>query len=137
MLRQETAARKLAPKTVAIFADPVFGKDDVRLIVAKQKDAAKIPRHPRGNRFARAAPAHDEPKALEGPQITRLPFSRREANSILAWASPDKTYVALDFEANRANATSSALLQFRIIHFATHGWLNSDRPELRRGALSG
>ena len=37
---------------------------------------------------------------------------------------------ALDFRANRATAMSDELGRYRIIHFATHGLLNSEHPEL-------
>jgi CHAT domain-containing protein len=43
---------------------------------------------------------------------------------------------ATDFQANRANATSGELSHYRIIHFATHGLLNSERPELSGLVLS-
>jgi CHAT domain-containing protein len=36
----------------------------------------------------------------------------------------------LDFAANRESATSAQLSQYRYIHFATHGLLNSVHPEL-------
>ena len=36
----------------------------------------------------------------------------------------------MDFRANRETATSAELSQYRIIHFATHGLLNAERPEL-------
>jgi len=37
---------------------------------------------------------------------------------------------ALDFSASRATAQSQELSQYRILHFATHGLLNSRHPEL-------
>lgn len=43
---------------------------------------------------------------------------------------------ALDFEANRATATSAELGQYRYVHFATHGFLNSANPELSGIVLS-
>ena len=43
---------------------------------------------------------------------------------------------AVDFKANRPTATSSELTQYRIIHFATHGLLNSQHPELSGVILS-
>jgi CHAT domain-containing protein len=43
---------------------------------------------------------------------------------------------ALDFQASRATATSQALGQYRIIHFATHGLLDSEHPELSGLVLS-
>src|SRR5262249_47940246 len=53
-----------------------------------------------------------------------------EADEIFA-LSPDGTNLkALDFTASRATAVSRHLSQYRIIHFATHGLLNSLHPEL-------
>jgi CHAT domain-containing protein len=43
---------------------------------------------------------------------------------------------ALDFQANRATATSAQLSQYRYIHFATHGLADSERPELSTILLS-
>ena len=42
----------------------------------------------------------------------------------------------MDFDANRASVTSALLAQYRIIHLATHGLLNSDYPELSGIVLS-
>ncbi|HQR36473.1 MAG TPA: CHAT domain-containing protein, partial [Blastocatellia bacterium] len=60
----------------------------------------------------------------------RLPFSREEADTILSFAPNGKGFKALSFAANRTTATSSELAQYRIVHFATHGLLNSEHPEL-------
>jgi CHAT domain-containing protein len=43
---------------------------------------------------------------------------------------------ALDFDASMATATSPALGDYRIVHFATHGLLNSRHPELSGLVLS-
>ena len=45
-------------------------------------------------------------------------------------------FEALDFRANRATATSDELSNYRIVHFATHGLLNSEHPELSGLVLS-
>ena len=42
----------------------------------------------------------------------------------------------LDFAASLSNATSEDLSQYRIVHFATHGILNSRHPELSGIVLS-
>jgi CHAT domain-containing protein len=44
--------------------------------------------------------------------------------------------MAVDFKANRSLATSSDLSHYKIVHFATHGILNSDHPELSGLVLS-
>jgi CHAT domain-containing protein len=43
---------------------------------------------------------------------------------------------ALDFEASKATATGGRLSQYRIVHFATHGLINSRHPELSGIVLS-
>lgn len=57
----------------------------------------------------------------------RLPFTRREAEAIGKLA-PD-ALSALGFAATRELALSPALADFRIVHFATHGLVDSRRPE--------
>ena len=43
---------------------------------------------------------------------------------------------AVDFAANRALATSTEIGQYRIVHFATHGLINNQHPELSGIVLS-
>ena len=43
---------------------------------------------------------------------------------------------ALDFAASRETATSRELEQYRIVHFATHGLLDNEHPELSGLVLS-
>jgi CHAT domain-containing protein len=69
-------------------------------------------------------------------RIPRLPGTRVEAEEILSLVPPTERKQALDFSASRAAATSEELAQYRIIHFATHGFLNSVHPELSGIVLS-
>ncbi|HEX6718004.1 MAG TPA: CHAT domain-containing protein [Pyrinomonadaceae bacterium] len=66
----------------------------------------------------------------------RLRFSREEANQIMKFASRNNSLEALDFSASRANATSTELQNYRIVHFATHGIINSRHAELSGVVLS-
>jgi CHAT domain-containing protein len=68
--------------------------------------------------------------------LPRLHFSRDEAKAIAAVAPWGTNLMALDFQANRATATTGDLSQYRILHFATHGLLNSTHPELSGLVLS-
>jgi CHAT domain-containing protein len=68
--------------------------------------------------------------------LPRLLSTRQEAKSILALASAGQSMQALDFDASRATAISPDLAQYRIVHFATHGMLNSEHPELSGLVLS-
>jgi hypothetical protein len=68
--------------------------------------------------------------------LSRLPFSRQEASAIAALVPVKERLVATDFQASRALATSGDLGSYRLVHFATHGFLNSEHPELSGLVLS-
>jgi CHAT domain-containing protein/tetratricopeptide (TPR) repeat protein len=71
-----------------------------------------------------------------GLYLPRLQFTRREAEEIVSVTPAGKTFKAVDFNANRAAATSSDLASYRVVHFATHALLNSKHPELSGLVLS-
>ena len=123
-LREQTARREPAPKTLAIFADPVFGGSD-------------DPRTPGDANLAAGEGLADLPRA--GIQIPpdRLPGTEREARAILGLVGDrGQTFAALGFDANRARAVSAELGNYRIVHFATHGFANDDEPGLSGLVLS-
>jgi CHAT domain-containing protein/tetratricopeptide (TPR) repeat protein len=133
IIRRETAGRQRSAKSVAVLADPVFEEDDPRLDEAKNGNSsgktstrsAADAEHPE---LMRAIRTMNFPDARAG--FTRLPFSRYEANSVIALTPKGTGLKATDFSASRDLAKSRELSQYRILHFATHGLLNSDRPEL-------
>ena len=138
VLRRESAGRQRATKAVAVFADPVFQEGDPRV----GSDAAKI-----GKQATDQSSRSAEPAKLSGDmersardtgamEFRRLPFSRSEAEAITALTSIGESKKSLDFEANRQTATSADLSNYRVIHFATHGLLNSQHPELSGIVLS-
>ena len=67
--------------------------------------------------------------------MPRLEGTRAEAQSIVALA-PGHSKLALDFEASRTTATSCELTQYRYLHFATHGLVDTQHPELSGLVLS-
>jgi CHAT domain-containing protein/tetratricopeptide (TPR) repeat protein len=142
-LRREATGRSPAPKTLAVIADPVFEKDDARLTRRKPDGGTNKP-NPRSiaersiRGFAKIGGSVLSPQSEsdEVTEIHRLPFTRREADEILALVPETDRFKALDFDANRAVATSPALGQYRYVHFATHGFLNTAHPELSSIVLS-
>lgn len=123
LLRRETAARRPATAAVAVVADPVFAPSDPR-----------VRRRP-GPRPA-AAVAGLRGGASPRLPLARLPFSRAEAAAILALVPPGQRMSALDFAASRETVLGGRLEPYRIVHFATHGVLDTDHPELSGLALS-
>lgn len=136
VIRKELAGRAPAPKQLAVFADPVFDANDPRLKVA----AARPSNEPRPAVATRMIEHPANNAALQGARramvIPRLPFTRKEANQILALATPKSSFKAVGFKASRASALSSELSQYRYLHFATHGYLDSERAGLSALVLS-
>jgi CHAT domain-containing protein/Flp pilus assembly protein TadD len=66
----------------------------------------------------------------------RLIHSRKEAETIASLLPPEQTFKALDVTASRATALSGKLADYRYVHFATHGDIKSDHPELSSLVLS-
>ncbi len=130
VLRREMHDRVKAPRALAIFADPVFSSNDERLRrpgVARTQPAPSSPAHRGiGDREVTAGPS----------RFSRLSFSRREADIITALLPRDQVFKALDFDASRATVLSTDLTQFRNVHFATHGVVDSQRPDLSSLVLS-
>ena len=99
VLRHELAGRAPAPKAIAVFADPVFSKDDERVArTAREKTA------PAGDSTVNAVV--EQAARDTGLRIGRLLFSRREAAAIAAAAPAGEVMKALDFQASRATVTS-------------------------------
>jgi CHAT domain-containing protein len=140
VLRRELHGRAPAEKVVAVFADPVFDKADERVTGGLSRAAGGHHGAPivGGAAEVIAAPDVQEPaKTSDGiPALPRLPYTRQEAEAILALAPSTGRRAALGFEANRAAAMSEDLIKYRIIHFATHSFLDSMHPELSGIALS-
>lgn len=66
-----------------------------------------------------------------------LPYAREEAQALLAMAPPERRLGALGPDANRQTVLSGRLANYRLVHFATHGILDTAHPELSRLRLSG
>ncbi len=139
VLRRETMRRAQAPRTVAVFADPVFESDDPRLRAGggRPREAAKSDVH--------AAPPPDSKvtrlRAFEFIRdgrwnVPRLPATRHEAEAIIAAAPAGLALKRTGFDASRAAALEPGLAQYRIVHFATHGIVDDEHPGLSGLILS-
>ncbi|MGH9799472.1 MAG: CHAT domain-containing protein, partial [Blastocatellia bacterium] len=135
-LRTERGERQKSSGLLAIFSDPVFESNDPRLKSALAVNASS-PATAKPSLASRQLTRSAEEAGLNG--FTRLPFSRREAEAILALsgnAHSKNNLDAFDFTASRNTALNANLSDYRILHFATHGLLNSRHPELSGITLS-
>src|SRR5262249_26333360 len=86
-IRHETAGSRREAKSAAVLADPVFEARDPRLASAKNGNSsgevpATLAADAENSELTRAIRTMNFPDARAG--FTRLPFSRREAESIFA-----------------------------------------------------
>ena len=121
LLRRDAASRSRAPKTLAVFGDPVFSTEDERVPRAAE---------PPPPVSAREAP--DD----EGEVFPRLRYSRAEALGVAALAPSAEVWLSLGFGASRAALLSPQLADYRIVHLATHAVINNSQPELSGIVLS-
>ena len=134
-IRRQRSGRPKLPGMVAVLADPVFDANDTR--VGTRFPGAPTVNTPaiRTRDLTRAAT--DMGLSRNGRvYLDRLLYSRKEADAVMAVVPQGKGFQALDFDASRSTAMSGLLSKYRIVHFATHGLLNSKHPELSGLVLS-
>ncbi|HXO18828.1 MAG TPA: CHAT domain-containing protein, partial [Thermoanaerobaculia bacterium] len=84
-----------------------------------------------------APPVRNGPgREIDLANLHRLRFSGQEADAIAALVPAGQRLKAVSFAASRATALSGELARYRLVHFATHGWLDSRHPELSGLVLS-
>ena len=137
-IKQQRA--KSTSRSMLIIADPVFNSNDAR---ARKATPSTTDAEVRGIgiQSALADVAGDNaapPAKMEGLPLARLAGTRLEADQIskLAKTSGGETDVWLDLDANEDNLTSRDISKYRIIHVATHGLLNAERPQFTGVVLS-
>ncbi len=128
--RQKLANRQPAPKALAILADPVYKATDERVTGKPENTQLGSELEIERSALERAA------RSLKRNGWERLKYTETEAKEILKLISAGNSLQALSFDANYNLATSSALNQFRILHFATHGFVNQEQPQLSGIVLS-
>src|SRR4030095_10554229 len=109
---------------VAVLADPVFDRGDSRLR-GKHSDELTLPT--------------DLRRSLDTMGLQRLPplpGTRIGGDQILSPVPADQRPAARDCDARRSLALDPAVARYRVLHFATHGLLNSNHPELSGLVLS-
>ncbi len=121
----EKKNRDAADKIAAVIADPVFTRDDARV-----QNSSLAPAVASAARDEKPPPSTT--KALENLRngSARLIHSSEEADAIAEAAPRGATLVAKGFDATRETALNARLGEYQIIHFATHGFLDTEHPEL-------
>ncbi len=119
-LLRDARTRRAPSRELAVIADPVYAATDPRV-------------GPRRMPFGLSAQRHDTRDAggaAGAPrELSRLVFSREEARALASLAGRTQTVEALDFRASPDMMRSAAVAGARVVHVATHGVLDANRPE--------
>jgi CHAT domain-containing protein len=128
-LRRKNGGQIRPLDSIAVLADPVFQADDPRVAKASAPPSSS-------SDLTRSAMPADDAGLSAASGFERLPWTRREAEAIsaIATAAGRTIRTDLDFDASRDQVFG--LGKYRVIHFATHGLLNSREPELSGLVLS-
>lgn len=115
-------------KTLAVLADPVFGQEDKRF----QGKSTKVSLQTK----QRSVVGDNQPSSsfVTEQLFPRLPSTQNEADHIASLVNPANQIQKFGFSASRQAIFEPEISQYRIIHFATHGILDAEKPE-RSGML--
>jgi CHAT domain-containing protein len=126
-LRKEAARRGVHAKALALFGNPIF---------AEQKDqTAANQTSGEQSKHATRSIQVDRDRS-NASTFDRLFYSAREMANLRDLVTAEQTFTASDYDATRDQLLSMDFTQYAILHFATHGYLNPERPEDSRLVLS-
>ena len=135
-IRQQRSAS--TSKNVLVVADPVFNANDPRV---KAGTVTQGPGETRGLGLGLESAVADvtgESAGAGGLRLARLSGTRVEADEIakLARAGGGQAEVWTDLNASEDNVRGRDVTNYRVVHIATHGLLDTERPQFTGVVLS-
>jgi CHAT domain-containing protein/tetratricopeptide (TPR) repeat protein len=130
--------REGSAKNLLVVADPVFNTDDPRL---KGNSAVQSGGEARGLGLGLESAINDvtdSPAPAGGLRLARLVGTRAEAEAIaqIARTGGSQPDLWIDLNASEDNVRSRDMTNYRVIHIATHGLLDAQRPQFTGVVLS-
>jgi CHAT domain-containing protein len=122
-LQARARERPPAPRTLAMFADPIFSDRDNRM-----ETGAEVGSSP--------SPTREVVERLPTGPLPRLRYTAHEAEAILDLLPASERLSFLEFAALKSAALDPQLRRYRILHFATHAFVDETLPELSGLVLS-
>lgn len=123
--RCSSSVHSAPSRTIAVFADPVYGDDDPRLPLHTGNEI-ELPF------WAATTRGPDTSSAV----FPRLLSAAAEAAAIRALVPPTQALIATGFEASRERVLGGELRDFRILHFATHSLIDPGQGDIPALVLS-
>ena len=117
------------PKNLLVFSDPIFSNQDARIAMAAgsknetQSETGLLKAEK--FRFAESLTS-----------LARLNASQDEADAIVEIIGESESTALGGAAATRERALDASIADYKVIHFATHGLINEERPELSGIVLS-
>ncbi|MDQ3135788.1 MAG: CHAT domain-containing protein [Acidobacteriota bacterium] len=136
--QQQQAGKTVAGRGMLLVADPVFQPSDARVKGDAAKAAASGANRAAQQLALQSAVGDLTKQRTPAIKLARLSGTRAEANQIakLSRASGGEADVWLDFDASEANIRQRDLSRYGVVHFATHGLLDAERPQFTGLALT-
>ncbi|HXM46246.1 MAG TPA: CHAT domain-containing tetratricopeptide repeat protein [Pyrinomonadaceae bacterium] len=127
-----------AGKNILLIADPIFNSNDPRL---KGNSAAQASGEARGLGLGLESAINDVTDSSApavGLQLARLTGTRTEAEEIAKTARTGggQADLWMDLNASEDNVHNRDMNNYRVIHIATHGLLDAQRPQFTGVVLS-
>lgn len=133
-IRREPPRTRSAGDLVAILADPVFDLHDALQRGEQALRAGETTPEVKDGGLALRALKDFE--SIKGGGFPRLAHASEEADAILSTIPDGAGMAAKGFDASRETAVGNRVGHARIVHFATHGLVNSEHPEFSGIVLS-
>lgn len=140
-IRSTSSTDRGSGRKVLVVADPIFNSSDPRL---KAGPATQSVGEVRGLGLGLESAISDVtgsaggPSASGGLQLARLSGTRTEADEIakIAKAGGGQADVWTDLNASEENIRTRDVTNYRVVHIATHGLLDTERPQFTGVVLS-
>ncbi|MFN2453575.1 MAG: CHAT domain-containing protein [Pyrinomonadaceae bacterium] len=123
---------------VLLVADPVFDGGDTRVKQAVASAQSANASSTRGLALTSALVDITNSTVVSGLKLVRLNGTRREAEQIaqLARTTGGAADTWLDFSARETEIKKNDIKSYRVVHIATHGLLDAERPQFTGLVLS-
>jgi CHAT domain-containing protein/uncharacterized protein HemY len=127
-LRQEASRRRPA-KVLAAFGAPVFASDYAQRKSSKSGGELAALESLATDRLKGALRDVGAAGEVFDPSLVKPLFYAKHELANLRGVAEGENLVATDFDASREHVLGTDLTQYAILHFATHGFLDTKRPE--------
>jgi CHAT domain-containing protein len=135
VVQQDKRNRPSASKLLAAFGDPVLQSNyALKAPASNRAQTGELIARNDGTRERGAGDERDG--AFEPSRLPPLFFAKQELNELRKLVKNDESIIYEEFDASRDNLRNLDLSQYRILHIATHGLLDSKQPELSGLVLS-